>query len=532
MLDTEEAFTVGQGNVRTEIEFGVTKQPDASELYNVPRLRLTYGLSEWADLEFEYEVLAVNNSDFTEFSQGRTEVDHDDAGTGDSRVKLKVIPYEFGRHDMGFQFITKLPNADQSEGLGTNEADFTGQILFSSGWGRLKTHVNAGVAALGDPARNGNQNDFLIWGVGGEYALTDSLTLMGEVEGSTAAEHGTEGFTENIAENSEGNARARARLALTGPIWGWRWGISGFKGFNSHTEDWGAQVGLSRTWGIGGSIETAKPQPVPAVPPESYFNPLKTEEAYTIGEHDFRTEIATAYVRQPDGSDLYVIPDLTVGWGIGPWADLQFEFQYLKVKDTIRLDVNEGVLEDSIDANGRGDVRMKFKASPLACKYGRLGIQFIIKGPSAHDDDALGTDEVDFIANGLFSTDWSQFFGEGPLGRLRTHINAGLAIHGDRNRLGTQRDYFLWGVAAEYDIMPSLTLWAEAEGSESGKNSANISEGDFGKGYAEARVGLTGPLPRIAFLEDWKWGATASAGLDNQSRDWTASVGISHTWGL
>ncbi|MBI4831169.1 MAG: hypothetical protein HY801_06370, partial [Candidatus Lindowbacteria bacterium] len=241
MLDTEEAYTVGQGNVRTEVELGVTKQPDASELYNIPRVRLTYGLSEWADVEFEYEVLAINGTDFTDFADQETKFNHDDTGSGDLRIKLKVIPYEFGPHNLGFQLVTKLPNAEQSEGLGTNEADFTWQVLFSSNLGRLKTHLNAGMAVFGDPSRDGNQNDFVIWGVGGEYALTDSLTLMGEVEGSTAAEHGTNGFSQNIAENSEGNARARARLALTGPIGQWRWGVSGFKGLNSHTEDWGTQ---------------------------------------------------------------------------------------------------------------------------------------------------------------------------------------------------------------------------------------------------------------------------------------------------
>ncbi|MBI4830609.1 MAG: hypothetical protein HY801_03445, partial [Candidatus Lindowbacteria bacterium] len=291
-------------------------------------------------------------------------------------------------------------------------------------------------------------------------------------------------------------------------------------------------IGLSRTWGVGGPEVVAMSPQEQGAQPESYYNPLKTEEAFTIGERDFRAEIAAAYLNQPDESDLYVIPDLTVGWGIGPWADLQFEFQYLKVQNTMRFDRNEGVIEDNIDEVGKGDVRVKLKASPLQCKYGRFGVQLVTKVPSAEDEDALGTDEMDVITRGLFSTDWSQLFADGPLRRLKTHLNAGLAIQGDRNRLASQRDYFLWGVAMEYDLMRSLTLWAEAEGSTNGKSTANISEGDFGDSYAEGRVGLTGPLPQIAFIRDWKWGVTTSTGLSKESRDWTASAGLSHTWGL
>jgi hypothetical protein len=72
----------------------------------------------------------------------------------------------------------------------------------------------------------------------------------------------------------------------------------------------------------------------------------------------------------------------------------------------------------------------------------------------------------------------------------------------------------------------------EVEGSTNGKKSVNISEGDFGNAYGEARLGLTGPLPDFAFLHDWTWGLTASTGLNNQSRDWSATVGLSHTWDL
>lgn len=531
MLDTEEAYTVGAGNLRTEIEVGVTRQPDASELISAPGVSVTYGLSEWADLEFEYEWLAVRDTDFTDFEHGIVHQGFDEEGTGDLRIKLKVAPYEFGSHRLGLQFVTKLPNAGQDKGLGTDETDFTWQTLLSSDWGRLKTHVNAGVAFLGDPAHDGNQNNYVVWGAGGEYALNDSLTLMGEVEGSFTADDDTRGSIDNVAEGSEGGARARVRAALTGPVGDWRWGLSAFKGVNGHTEDWGAQVGLSRTWGGGGPAEETTPPIAPGEEPARYYNPLKTDEAYTIGERGFRVEVGLGYVNQPDGSDLYIIPDLVFGWGIGPWAELEIGFQYLKVQDTMLFDPDGNVVKSDVDEDGVGDITVKLKASPLETGFGRLGAQFVTKVPDADERKALGTDEADFSFEALFSTDWSRRFGGTPLENLRTHVNAGMSIQSDARELGRQDDCFIWGIAAEYEIAPSLSLWAEAEGSTKGSESRNISEGYYGNSYAEARLGLTGPFRHIEILRGWMWGATVSAGLTGSSRDSSASIGLSRTWG-
>ncbi|RJP17883.1 MAG: hypothetical protein C4520_15520 [Candidatus Abyssobacteria bacterium SURF_5] len=533
ILKTEEATTVGQGNLRTEIEFGVTKQPDASELYSIPRLRLTYGLSDWADLEFEYDFFVVRDTTFVKFPTGEIVSDHDDESTGDLRVKVKMSPYEFGRNRLGFEATTKFPMADRDEGVGTNETDFVWQFLLTSDWGRLLTHLNAGMAIIGDPAENRNQRDFLILGAGAEYGLTDSLTLMAEINGSTWSENGEKGFTDNIAEASHGSWRAMGSIGLTGPIGNdWRWGLLARKGLNNHTDDWGVQGGLSRVWGIGGSEEPAAAEEERRPDPETFFNPMKTATAYTIGERNFHLELAADYINQPDDSDLYVLPDLTVGWGIGPWADFQVQLQYLMVRNSKRFDSSGAVIEEDIDETGQGDAWAKFKFSPFDLRCGRLGAELITKVPSADDKDALGTDEADIVFRGLLSTDWSEFYPDSLLGRLKTHLNAGIAIQGNPYKHSSQNDLFIWGVLAEYELLESLTLWAELEGSNGGPTIGNVTEGVYGDDFIEARLGLTGPFPLIDFLDDWKWGVTASAGMTSESRDWTASVGVSHTWGL
>jgi opacity protein-like surface antigen len=533
MLRTEEAVTVGKGRFRTEAEFGITKQPDASELYNIPRLRVEYGLSEWADVEFEFEYLAVRDTDFITHGDASSKTGYNDEGIGDLRIKLKVVPYDFGAHRLGFQAITKLPNANQETGLGTNETDFTCQALLSSDWGAFTTHLNAGFAVVGDPFTNRNQNDYFILGAGAEYALKRSLILMGEIEGSTAGDKSTDTFAENIAECSEGNDRVRARMALTGPVGTWRWGFSAFKGLNSHTEDWGVQFGLSKTWDIGADALYPGVHPAAAtVEPESYYNPLKTVEASTIPERQFRTEVAFRYANQPDDSDLYIIPDVALGWGIGPWADLELEFQYLRVEDTFTRRTDKSVYDEDVNTSGIGDVRIKIKLAPFEWNDAQLGVQFTTKVPSADDEGALGTDETDFIAAALLSVDWSEFSEESIISNLKTHFNAGIAVQGDPYNSGRQDDLFVWGVAAEYGLPAALTVWAELEGSTNGRTVHNISEGDYGNNYMEARAALSGPMPDIPLLRGWLWSMNASAGLNNYSRDWTAGIGFSRTWGL
>jgi hypothetical protein len=63
---------VGPGNVRTEIEVGITKQADSSDLINFPTVRAIVGLSEWADLEFEYGFLSYSRDYSTTLGFSRT----------------------------------------------------------------------------------------------------------------------------------------------------------------------------------------------------------------------------------------------------------------------------------------------------------------------------------------------------------------------------------------------------------------------------------------------------------------------------
>lgn len=550
ILKTEEARTVGDGNLKTEVEVGVTKQDDASELYNIPRMRAEYGLSEWVDLEFEYEALAVEGSDVTRYDRSvpTTSFNRDDVGTGDLRIRLKMVPFDTAYGTFGYQLETKLPNADQDRGLGSNSTDVTGRVLHTLDWSQftdtpilrdITTHTNVGLSFQGDPARNGNSNELFIFGVAAEYPLTERLTLMGEIEGAYDTERAL-----NVSQGPLGTDRVVGRLAMTGPLGeDWRWGVSAAKGLSAGAPDWEVQFGLSRLWGLHYKRE----QPRHASPemrwidPEAvnqYYNPLWTEEAQVMGPGRSRAEVEFGYMEQADGSDLYTVPRVTWGWGLGEWVDFEVAYEILAVEDANAIDRSSGrVVLMNEDGAGSGDLRLHLKMVPWRLRYGDLGLLFTTKVPLADEGAALGTDEADFTARLLLSSNWGSISSNAFVSRLTTHVNVGMSIQEDPFSVTTQNDLFVWGAAAEYALWHDYTAWLEVHGAVEGDEVGGIAEGTYGDKQLVARAGLTGPTPDLALLpdwdlfHDWRWSLTGFTGLTNESPDYGAQLGLSHTWG-
>ncbi len=549
-LETEEARTVGAGNLRTAVEVGVRKQNDASELYNVPRLRVEYGLSEWVDLEMEYDLFVVEGTDVPihRTSPPQIRFNQDDAGTGDLRLRLKMVPWELPYGDLGFHFETKLPMADDRTGLGTDGIDANVQFIYTVDWSEftdaailrdLTTHANLGIGVLSQPSRNREQNDYFLWSVAAEYPLTERLVLMGELDAAFLSDR-----TRNIAEGSESADSIVGRLAMTWEVTDdWTAGVTAAKGLTDDALDWELQLGMSRQWGIG----YERPPPGNASPdmrwtdPEAtftYYNPLWTEEAQVIGPKRFRGEMAFGYVNQADGSDLYATPTVIAGWGIGPWADFEIEYAFLHVRDTDVVSERGQVLRLGKDGSETGDIRVHLKLVPFRLRVGDLGVKFTTKLPNASDEAGLGTDETDFIARVLLSSNWGAISSNSIVSRLTTHMNMGIAIQEDPFERSRQNDVFLWGAAAEYAITDDWTFWTEIHGAVGGDEVDNVAEGDYGDNQLVLRAGLTGPVPEINFLpdydlfHDWKWSATMGAGLTGESSAYTAQIGFSHTWGI
>lgn len=550
ILETEEARTVGKGNLRVEVEVGARKQVDASELYNVPRVRVEYGVAEWVDVEIETEYLVVRDADLPDFRSAPPvfQFNANDEGIGDVRLRLKLVPWDFRYGDLGLHFETKIPTADDRRGLGTDGVDANTQLIYTLPWREwtdapvlrdVTMHANFGIAVLSQPSRNREQNDYVIWGVAGEYPLTDRLVLMGELDGAASADR-----TRNLAEGSESGDSIVGRTGLTWAVnEDWTLGATAAKGLTEDALDWEVQVGMSRSWGIG--YEREQPR---STSPEmrwtdpgatfTYYNPLWTEEAQVIGPNRFRGEFGFGYLRQADNSNLYRMPNIVTGWGVGEWVDVEIETEYLKVEGTDVIGPNGRVLQRDQDGTEVGDARLHVKLVPWRTRLGDVGALFTTKFPSASDEIGLGTDETDFITRVLLSTNWGAVSSNAIVSRLTTHLNAGVSVQEDPFSRSRQNDVFLWGAAAEYALTDDWTLWAEVHGSLGGNEVDNIAEGDYGDNLYVARVGVTGRVPEWNLLpdfdlfRDWKWSATGSAGLNSASPDYGVQIGVSHTWGL
>jgi hypothetical protein len=89
-----------------------------------------------------------------------------------------------GRPAVGLRFATKLPNASNEAGLGTDMTDFFAALLVAKTIQSFRVVGNGGVAIIGDPAsEEPAQHDLLAFGLSVARALTTAAELVGEVNG-------------------------------------------------------------------------------------------------------------------------------------------------------------------------------------------------------------------------------------------------------------------------------------------------------------------------------------------------------------
>ncbi len=142
-LTTDRADTVGAGKLRLDISFSAESLPDSSILLHTPGLGMRWGLSDDAEFILNY----------TGYTSREWPDDHETSGSGDLTFGLKVSPWKGPWGRLGFSVATKLPNADDTKGLGTDEQDFFLTGLYTANIKKLKINLNAGLAIVGDNER-------------------------------------------------------------------------------------------------------------------------------------------------------------------------------------------------------------------------------------------------------------------------------------------------------------------------------------------------------------------------------------------
>ena len=215
-LVTEDPETIGSGNVLLEAGFDLQKEifyPVSGlqgDLLRVPVLGLSFGLSSIAELQIDgglynrlhvTERVAAPLSSMLDFTGDNTS-DVEDITVG---TKIRVLSETAGRPALGLRFATKLPNASNENGIGTDTTDFYASLLVGKTVQSVRLVGNAGLGILGDPTRGDRQADVLAYGLSVARAVRQGVEVVGEINGRYPA-------TYNDDEPPGSESRAVMRL--------------------------------------------------------------------------------------------------------------------------------------------------------------------------------------------------------------------------------------------------------------------------------------------------------------------------------
>jgi hypothetical protein len=194
-LVTEDPETVGGGTLL--IEAGVDLEHDVfypvsgleGNRVAVPAFGVSIGLSSIAELQIDggiYQRLTITDRRPAPLSSALAFEGNQPADVEDFIIatKLRFFSESGRRPAIGLRIATKLPNASNEKGLGTDMTDFFASLLIAKTIESVRVVGNAGVAIIGDPtARVPEQNDVLTFGASIARAMTASAELVGEVNG-------------------------------------------------------------------------------------------------------------------------------------------------------------------------------------------------------------------------------------------------------------------------------------------------------------------------------------------------------------
>ena len=192
-LVTEDPQTVGAGHVLVEAGLSYARDLELpaygleGHRSELPAIGVSIGLGSIAELQVDagYSRLRVTHrrdaplTDVLTFS-GDTTSSIADVVIG---TKIRLIGERGRRPGFSLRLATKLPNAKNQSGLGTDEMDFFASLLAARTIRDVRLVANLGIGIVGDPAQLAVQHDPLIYGVSVARAVTSRFEVVGEVTG-------------------------------------------------------------------------------------------------------------------------------------------------------------------------------------------------------------------------------------------------------------------------------------------------------------------------------------------------------------
>jgi len=162
--------------------------------------------------------------------------------TGDFTLWTKIKFRNESAHapSIGFRFGVQLPNSNQASGIGLNQTNAYGQVLFGKKFGhdaRVNTFANLGVGILTAPTQAFTQNDVFTYGFAGIFRLDKTFSVLGEVNGRQNTRPGTG----PLGTESQGEARLGMQVHASGL----RFDFAGIKGLTKFSPRSGVTVGVT-----------------------------------------------------------------------------------------------------------------------------------------------------------------------------------------------------------------------------------------------------------------------------------------------
>ncbi|MEJ2111450.1 MAG: hypothetical protein P8Z37_16380 [Acidobacteriota bacterium] len=148
--------------------------------------------------------------------------------------KLKLLGEDGLRPAIAFKFAVELPNANQENGLGTDQTQFYSSFLFKKNFGRVQVMADLGLAILGSPVVPGKQTDPFTYGLATVIPIHHSVNLVAEISGR-------QGPSGRIGNENLSQVRAGFQFR-TGSL---RWDVAGIKGLGTFDPDSGVSVGVT-----------------------------------------------------------------------------------------------------------------------------------------------------------------------------------------------------------------------------------------------------------------------------------------------
>ena len=223
-LVTEDAVPLAAGEIRLAV--GATFQPQYEEpvyglegdLLHVPAVEAGFGLGGVAEVEVSGGVRTLwisSRSDaplssILDIPGDRTTAPQDIVVA----TKVRLLGGRGWRPAMAVRVGTKLPNAGNESGLGSDTTDVLFTLLATWIPGRWRISTNLGTGIVGDPSQIGVQHDPTLYAVAVARALSPATELAGEVSGRWLPGHPHRPGSEDRAEARLGvrHGAGRARL--------------------------------------------------------------------------------------------------------------------------------------------------------------------------------------------------------------------------------------------------------------------------------------------------------------------------------